>query len=157
MEAEISIGPARVDEAEQILKLQYLCFQSQAALYDDWEMPPLVQTLRGMLREYDHKEILAARLGDEVVGSVRAKVECGVCRIDRLIVHPKLQGFGLGARLMQEIEGGFPEAERFELFTGHKSESNLRLYRRLGYEAYREEAESPKVTLLHMRKPGHGQ
>jgi hypothetical protein len=58
---------------------------------------------------------------------------------------------------MREIEADFPEAESFELFTGYKSKSNLRLYRRLGYEAYREEVESLKVTLVHMRKPGPGQ
>lgn len=145
-----------MSEAEQLLKLQYLCFQSQAAIYDDWSMPPLTQTLGELLAEYDAKTVLAARLGEEVVGSVRAGMEDGVCHVDRLVVHPRLRGHGLGTRLMGEIEGRFPDAERFELFTGHKSEANLRLYRGLGYEAHREEVESSKVTLVHMRKPGVG-
>ncbi|WP_200900278.1 GNAT family N-acetyltransferase [Rubrobacter aplysinae] len=146
-----------MEEAGQILKLQYLCFQSQAALYRDYSLPPLTQTLRELLREYDHKEILAARLGGEIVGSVRAEMEAGVCSIQRLIVHPKLQGTGLGSRLMREIEAGFPGADSFGLCTGHKSGPSLRLYRGLGYEAYREEAESPSVTLIHMRKPNLGE
>jgi ribosomal protein S18 acetylase RimI-like enzyme len=157
VEKQISIGPARAGEAEQILKLQYLCFRYQAAIYDDWAMPPLTQTLGDLLQEYDHKKILVARLGGEVIGSVRAKMDGGACHIDRLMVHARRQGAGLGEGLMREIEADFPEAESFELFTGHKSESNLRLYRRLGYEAYREEVESLKVTLVHMRKPGPGQ
>jgi ribosomal protein S18 acetylase RimI-like enzyme len=156
VEREIRIGPALVEEAEQILELQYLCFQSQAALYDDWSLPPLRQTLRDLLREYDHKKILSARLGGEVIGSMRARMEGGSCFIDRLIVHPRLQGAGLGKKLMQEIEGRFPAAGSFELFTGHRSNINLRLYHGLGYYAYREEVESPRVTLVHMRKPGLG-
>jgi ribosomal protein S18 acetylase RimI-like enzyme len=153
---EISTGTARVDEARRILDLQYLCFRSQAAIYDDWAMPPLTQTLGELIQEYDHKKILVARLGDEVIGSVRARMDGKACHIDRLMVHPERQGDGLGERLMREIEADFPEADSFELFTGHRSESNLRLYCRLGYEAYREEVESDRVTLIHMRKPAPG-
>jgi ribosomal protein S18 acetylase RimI-like enzyme len=67
------------------------------------------------------------------VGSVRGRLEGDTCHIGRLVVHPRLQRRGIGARLMREIEGRFPKARRYELFTGHLSEGNLRLYRRLGY------------------------
>jgi hypothetical protein len=39
------ILPARVREAEAILKLQYLCYQTEAALYDDSTIAPLTQSL----------------------------------------------------------------------------------------------------------------
>jgi hypothetical protein len=54
---------------------------------------------------------------------------------------------------MREIEASFPEAERYELFAGHLSEGNLRLYRRLGYEEFREEAISPALRLVYLEKP----
>ncbi len=149
---DVEIGPARVEEAEQILKLQRLSYQTEAALYDDWTLPPLTQTLRELLEHYDDHTILVARLGDEVVGSVRAHLEDGTCQVGRLVVHPRLQRRGLGTRLMREIEASFPEAERFELFTGHLSEGNLRLYRSLGYEEVREEAISPTLRLVYLRK-----
>jgi ribosomal protein S18 acetylase RimI-like enzyme len=151
---DVVIGPARVGEAEQILKLQRLCYQTEAALYDDWTLPPLTQTLRELLEQYDDHTILVARLGQEVVGSVRARLEDGTCHVGRLVVHPRLQGRGLGTRLMRKIEASFPEAERYELFTGHLSEGNLRLYRRLGYEEFREEVISPTLRLVYLGRPG---
>lgn len=154
MATQTVVGPARVGEAEQILKLQYLCYQTEAALYEDHSLPPLTQTLWELLSEYDNHSILAARLEDEVVGSVRARLESGTCYVGRLIVHPRLQGRGLGTRLVREVEASFPEVERYELFTGHLSEGNLRLYHRLGYAKFREEAVSSRLSLVYLEKPG---
>ena len=39
MATEPTIGPARVGEAKQILKLQFLCYQSEAALYEKHSIP----------------------------------------------------------------------------------------------------------------------
>ena len=55
---------------------------------------------------------------------------------------------------MRVIEGRFSAADRYELFTGHLSERNIRLYRRLGYEKFREEAISPRLRLVYLEKPG---
>jgi hypothetical protein len=44
------------------------------------------------------------------------------------------------------------EAMRFELFTGSRSEGNIRLYRRHGYEITRRERLSEQVTLVLMSK-----
>ena len=150
----VAIGSARVDEAGQILELQRLCYQTEAARYDDWTLPPLTQTLRELLDQYEDHTILVARLGEEVVGSVRARLEDGACHVGRLVVHPRLQGRGLGTRLMREIEASFPGAERYELFTGHLSERNLRLYRGLGYTEFREQVVSPGLRLVYLEKPG---
>ena len=149
---DLAIGAARVEEAEQILKLQRLCYRPEAALYDDWTIPPLTQTLWELLEQYEDHTVLVARLEGEVVGSVRARLEAGTCHVGRLVVHPRLQRRGLGTRLMREIEASFPEAERYELFTGHLSDGNLRLYRSLGYKEVREEEVSPALRLVYLRK-----
>jgi ribosomal protein S18 acetylase RimI-like enzyme len=149
---DVVIRSAVAGEAEQILGLQRLCYRSEAELYKDWSIPPMTQTLPELLAEYEDHEVLVARLGDEVVGSVRGREEGGTCRIGRLIVLPRLQRRGIGGRLMGELEGRFPRAERFELFTGHKSEGNLRLYRHLGYEEVREQQVSPRLRLVYLQK-----
>jgi hypothetical protein len=74
------------------------------------------------------------------------------CMIGRLIVHPDYQNRGIGTRLMNEIERCFDEAKRFELFTGHKSERNIALYRKLGYRIFRSEKISGNLTLVYMEK-----
>jgi ribosomal protein S18 acetylase RimI-like enzyme len=141
------IRSARACDAERILKLQYLCYQTEAKLYEDYAIPPLAQTLGSLLGEYDTHEILAARRGNEVVGSVRGRLVDGTCHIGRLIVHPRLQRRGLGARLMYTIEEYFASTDRYELFTGHLSEANLHLYRRLGYSEVRRETISSELML----------
>jgi hypothetical protein len=41
----------------------------------------------------------------------------------------------------------------FTLFTGHKSEANLRLYERKGYVRVRDEQLNDDVTLVHLDRP----
>ncbi len=156
MNPETVIGLARVREAEQILMLQYLCFQGEAALYDDYGLSPLTQTLQALLEQYDTHVILVARLGHEVVGSVRGRVVGATCEIGRLIVHPRLRRSGLGTRLMQAMEEAVSDVLWYELFTGHRSVHNLRLYRRLGYRELRTEEVSPALRLIYLRKAARG-
>ncbi|MFC0849376.1 GNAT family N-acetyltransferase [Streptomyces noboritoensis] len=156
MGMSVTISAAREGDCEQILKLQYLCYQSEAELYGDYSIEPLTQTLDGLRDELGSGYALVARLGDEVVASVRGSVDAsGTGRIDKLIVHPRMQGHGLGSRLLSAIEEHFAgqlSAKRFRLFTGHRSESNLRLYRKHGYAPVATEALSPGLSLVTLEK-----
>ncbi|EYT78465.1 MULTISPECIES: GNAT family N-acetyltransferase [unclassified Streptomyces] len=137
MGMSVTISEAAEQDAEQILKLQYLCFQSEAALYGNYRIDPLVETLDALRHEVADECVFVARLGDEVVGSVRGRVtEDGAADIGKLCVHPRLQGHGIGARLLGAVEAALAEERqvtRFRLHTGRRSEGNLRLYRRVGY------------------------
>ncbi|CAG6396446.1 GNAT family N-acetyltransferase [Streptomyces cocklensis] len=138
MGMSVTISTAESSDAEKILKLQYLCYQSEAELYGDYSIEPLTQTLEDLRAELSGGCVLVARLGEEVVGSVRGAVDDdGTARIGKLIVHPRLQRHGLGGRLLHALEDRLAaeaEAKRYRLFTGHRSEVNLRMYRKLGYE-----------------------
>ncbi|MEU2288304.1 GNAT family N-acetyltransferase [Streptomyces sp. NPDC013178] len=138
MGMSVTISVATEQDAEQIFRLQYLCFQSEAALYGNYRIAPLVQSLDEVRQELASDCVFVARLGDEVVGSVRGSItEDGAAAIGKLCVHPRLQGHGIGARLLRAAESALAEergAKKFRLFTGHRSEGNLRLYRRVGYE-----------------------
>ncbi|MFF9023392.1 GNAT family N-acetyltransferase [Streptomyces eurythermus] len=138
MGMSVTISAATEQDAEQIFRLQYLCFQSEAALYGNYRIDPLVQTLDSVRQEVATDCVFVARLGEEVVGSVRGKVtEDGAAAIAKLCVHPRLQGHGIGARLLRAAEAALTErhgATRFRLHTGHRSEGNLRLYRKVGYQ-----------------------
>ena len=137
MGMSVIISVAAEDDAEQILKLQYLGYQGEAELYGDWGIEPLTQTLDSLRAELAERHVLVARLGDEVVGTVRGRVdESGVGRIGRLVVHPRMQRHGLGGRLLDAMERLLLEdgpVEAFRLFTGHRHLGNLRLYTRQGY------------------------
>lgn len=156
MGMSVTISAATEHDAEQILKLQYLCFQNEAAQYGDYGIEPLTQTLDDFRVESRSCTVLVARLGDEVVGSVRGTVDGdGTARIGRLIVHPRLQRHGLGGRLLAAIEDSLAAegaAKRYHLVTGSgRSEGNLRLYRRYGYAPAGTERDRT-VTLTAMTK-----
>jgi len=143
---------ATLDDAAAILVLQKRAYESEARLYNDWTLPPLTQTLAAILEEFASSVVLKALAGDRLVGSVRARETDGLCQIGRLVVEPELQGRGIGTTLMRHIESQFPGARAFELFTGSRSEGNLRLYERLGYQRAREKVLSPSVTLVFLEK-----
>jgi len=74
-----------------------------------------------------------------LAGSVRGSQHGATCLVERLMVHPDHQRQGIGAALLHALEDRFPTAHRFELFTGHKSEDNIRLYQKLGYAEFHRE------------------
>lgn len=149
--------PVRVERADAadastILALQKLAYLSEARLYDDPALPPLTQTLESLIEELAASVALRALDGTRLAGSVRARESDGICHVGRLVVHPDSQGRGIGTMLMLEIERAFPAAARFQLFTGSRSERNIRLYERLGYVRSHEKVVSPSVTLVFMEK-----
>ncbi|KUN36978.1 GNAT family N-acetyltransferase [Streptomyces longwoodensis] len=157
MGMSVTISVATEQDAEQIFRLQYLCFQSEAALYGNYRIDPLVQSLDSVREELAADCVYVARLGDEVVGSVRGRVtEDGAAAIGKLCVHPRLQGHGIGARLLRAAEAaleGERGATRFRLHAGHRSEGSLRLYRRVGYETVGTAQGTDGVPMIVLEKP----
>ncbi|MFI6349635.1 GNAT family N-acetyltransferase [Streptomyces sp. NPDC050560] len=160
MGMSVTISAADERDAEQILKLQFLCYQSEAELYGDYGIEPLTQTLAQLTQELAGGIVLVAKLGDEVVASVRGTVDAdGTGRIAKLIVHPRMRRHGLGGRLLIAIEqrlfadGAAGAAQRFELFTGHRSERNLRLYQKHGYQRVGTDRVGDTLTTVTLSKP----
>jgi ribosomal protein S18 acetylase RimI-like enzyme len=143
---------AAIEDAEQILKLQTLAYQSEAEIYQDYNIPPLTQTIAEIKEEFVNQTFLKAVDGKNIIGSVRAYSDGNSCFIGRLIVHPDSQGKGIGTRLMNAIEAHFPDAQRCELFTGTKSIANIRLYDRLGYRPFKELVVNESLSLVFMEK-----
>lgn len=154
MLSDISFEQANLGDAEEILALQKLAYQSEAALYNDYAIPPLTQSLDEMRADFQKQVVFKACLDGQITGSVRGYVKNNTGYIGRLIVHPAFQGRGIGTRLMKEIEGYFGQVNRYEIFTGDRSERNVSLYQKLGYRIFRTERLTDKVTLVYMEKKG---
>ncbi len=143
---------AMVTDAGELLALQKLAYRSEAEIYNDYNLPPLVQTLEGMEEDFKNQFFLKAVLEGRIIGSVRAHAKEETCYIGRLIVHPDFQGRGIGTRLMNEIERVFDRCKRFELFTGEKSERNLCLYQKLGYRIFKTAKISDQTNIVYLEK-----
>jgi len=143
---------AERDDLQEILDLQYLAYQSEAMLLNNFSIPPLKQTIEEVKQEFDNGIFLKVVDKDGVIiGSVRAYAKNGTLFIGKLIVQPNLQGQGIGTNLLTEIEKVCPQ-ERCELFTSDRSEKNIRLYERLGYVKFREQEVTPELKFIYLRK-----
>jgi ribosomal protein S18 acetylase RimI-like enzyme len=148
----LKIKAADVKDSEQIIQLQRLAYQSEAELYQDWTIPPLMQTVENLAQEFTSLIILTAIINGEIVGSVRAKLENDVAHIGRLIVHPDFQKQGIGSALLQKIEEILGHAKSYELFTGSKSKNNIQLYLAHNYKISHTKDISDRVTLVYLCK-----
>jgi ribosomal protein S18 acetylase RimI-like enzyme len=146
------IEKALAEDMREILDLQRKAFAPVAVLVNDMNIPPMTQTYEDMAGEYDQRYFLKYTLDGKIVGSVCGYMDAhGACQIERLIVDPDYQKRGIGQMLMREIERRFAGCDRYELFTGEKTQNTVRLYTRLGYEKTHTE-DMDGVSLVYMRK-----
>lgn len=147
----MEILEATIEDAEQILRLQKRAYQSEAKLNCDDTIPPLTQSLNEMVAEFSKKFIIKVVGKDGIIGSGQAQFESGTCYIGRMAVEPSLRGRGIGSQILKTIEKKFSSANRYELFTGEKSSSNIAMYQRRGYQIFKK-ASAGKTAIVFMEK-----
>jgi ribosomal protein S18 acetylase RimI-like enzyme len=148
----MKIERATISDAGEILVLQKLAYRSEAEIYNDFNIPPMVQTLEGIEKDFGNHFFLKALMDGKIIGSVRAYEKDGTCYVGRLIVHPDFQNQGIGKTLMDEIEKIFHTYERFELFTGDRSGRNIYLYQKLGYMIFKTSKITDQTTIVHLER-----
>lgn len=148
----VTLEKAIISDAEEILLVQKLAYKSESELYNDFTIPPMTQTLQNIRDEFDRQIFLKAMVDERIIGSVRAFEQGETCHIGRLMVHPDYQCHGIGKKLMNEIESLFKSCKRFELFTGSKSEKNIRLYQIIGYKIFKTKKVTDNITLVYLEK-----
>lgn len=148
----IIITQANLDDAEEILELQKLCFQVQAKIYNDYNIPPITEDIKAYRKDFSNYYFLKAYSHTKIIGSVRWFIKDETAYISRLIVHPEYRDKGLGVSLMKEVEKRLSDIKRFELFTGYKSERNIYIYKKLGYNVFKKEKSNYDIELLFMEK-----
>jgi ribosomal protein S18 acetylase RimI-like enzyme len=148
---EAHVSRLERDELPDALALQKMAFMTEAALYANHHLPPLEEQFADITLEFNRKTFLKARLEETLVGVVRGLVIGGTGFIQRLAVHPRFRGRGIGSSLVHNLESHL-NCSRFELFTGTRSTDNIRLYERLGYRRFEERQLDARVRLVLMEK-----
>jgi GNAT superfamily N-acetyltransferase len=148
----LNIKNAELIDLPSILDLQKLCYQENAKRYNDYKIPPLIQTIEELEAEFKQSVILKAEESSIIIGSIRAYEKNGICYIGRVIVHPDRQNKGIGKKMMLEIESRFPDVLKYELFTGFKDEKNIYFYTTLGYKIFKEENHGDKMKFVFLEK-----
>ncbi len=148
----MKICRATENDLPEILDLQYLAYQSEAALFESKDIPPLKQTLDELTDEFNNGVILKLVTEEDIIiGSVRANLKDKTAYIGKLMVHPDYRRKGLGSKLLTEIENCFPQ-KRYELFTSTKSVDNIRLYQKMGYVIFDQKEVSDGLVFIYMQK-----
>lgn len=152
MSTEYKITRASEEDLQEILDLQHLAYQSEAALFGRKDIQPLTETLNELAEEYKAGTVL--KMTDEngkIIGSVRGKEADGTLYIGKLMVHPDHQRKGYGRRLVTAIEECCP-GRRYELFTSTRSVNNIRLYESLGYKKFDERDADGEIRFVYLEK-----
>lgn len=152
MTTELAINRADISDLEEILKLQKVAYLQEAEIYNDFSIPPLTQDIDTLKIESQNGVVIKAEINGQIIGSVRAELVDNICKIGKLIVKPDFQNQGIGKKLMTEIERIFKTCSTYELFTGDKSEKNLKLYRKLGYVDFKVERINDNLKMIYLQK-----
>ena len=147
----MTVQKASQDDLQEILELQHLAYQSEAALFGNKDIPPLKETIEELTEEFNKGTILKLVEDDKIIGSVRAYAKNGTAYIGKLMVHPDHRCKGYGSLLLNEIEKYFPDC-RYELFTSTRSEDNIRLYQKFGYMIFDRKEITDELVFVYLEK-----
>ena len=135
---DLQIIPATMEDLGNILRLQKDCYQTEAELHNEYNIPPLVQSLESVKEDFINGTMfLKGVIDGKVIASVRGFSRNGTAYIGRLIVKKEFQNNKIGQRLMHAIESCLDDCSRYELFTGYKSEKNIKLYQKFLHKCRR--------------------
>jgi ribosomal protein S18 acetylase RimI-like enzyme len=145
----VKITSAKLKDAP----LVYEIMQAAFAEYLGTLNPPSgahVETVENVIEVMRQGGAVLAWDGDQAVGSVRYLLrEDGGCYIGRVSVLPSHRGRGIASDMMRAIEAIAREHDCAHLEIGVRLvlESNINLYRRLGYD----------VASIYLHPKGNGQ
>ena len=150
---DISIKQANLSDAEEILALQKLVFKNETKAYEHCAIPPLTETLEKIKYELSYKTFLKAVDGEKIIGSIRGHKDGDTCHMEKLFVHPTLQGHGIGTQLFKEMEKYFiDKVARIQISTDNDNHRNVSLYQAFGYKSYKIDKIADGAEFVYMEK-----
>lgn len=150
---DLQISAALREDLPQILELQKECYLSEAELYNQYNIPPLTQTLESLNEEFDKGWLFLKVPHDgKIIATGRGRLVDGTAHIAKLAVKKEYQNQKLGQMMLHDLETRLVNCTRYELFTGHKSDRNLYLYRKKGYVEFKRQVINDNLTLVYLEK-----
>ncbi|WP_144127881.1 GNAT family N-acetyltransferase [Catellatospora sichuanensis] len=130
----LRLAIAQPDDLAELLVLQRCCWVQEAIANDTLDLSPLRETLDDLRESMSTWQQWCVRRNGRLVAAVRAREHGSGWLIGRLMVAPDQAGNGIGSWLLAYAEQQAPaETAYYELFTGHRSTSNIKRYERAGY------------------------
>ncbi len=151
----LRIQRARLEDANSIYQIQQESFRDLYETYQDAHSPykesreRLLEKMKRPLTEH-----YLIYLDRELIGFSRVKVNRDQTDIwlGTTAILPAYQKKGYGYQAIQEIEKQYPTAKRWTLDTILQEKHLVRLYKKLGYVAYKTEPVQEGMDLVYMEK-----
>ena len=144
------VRPARPADAGELLTLQRCCWVDEAQVNEALHIAPLDESLADVRAGIEEWLTFVVRFEGRLVSSGRCRAAGeGTWEVGRLMVVPDLTGRGIGRWMLEYVEAAAPAGTTsYRLFTGARSDRNLRMYRRAGYRVSREPGPAPGTVVL---------
>jgi ech hydrogenase subunit C len=149
-------APASKSDAAGIHSLRKVVGQAEAEKLGDESHPMAQQTAAELEQEMESKTFFKAVLNGKVIGSVCGSAINGTVSIEGFAVHPYFNNTVVARRLLGEIEGSFGKGKEFHIAVGEKSDRLLTELAQSGYQRYKMEPFSPKITRVWLKKEKEG-
>jgi len=134
----INLIKAKIEDAEEIHKMQLLAFKELLDRYQDYEISPGAEKLERVIEriKQDTTDYFIIKYDNRPVGAIRIckLYEEGQCRISPIFIIPEYQNKGIAQKVFQIIEEKYKPENGWNLDTILEEKGNCHLYERMGYK-----------------------
>jgi len=134
----INLIKAKIEDAEEIHKMQLLAFKELLDRYQDYEISPGAEKLERVIEriKQDTTDYFIIKYDNRPVGAIRIRklYEEGQCRISPIFIIPEYQNKGIAQKVFQIIEEKYKPENGWNLDTILEEKGNCHLYERMGYK-----------------------
>ncbi|RPJ96397.1 GNAT family N-acetyltransferase [Rummeliibacillus sp. TYF005] len=125
------INIKNLESAERVLSVQFPSYRIEAALLDNYEIPPLKDTVAS-LHNCD-ETFFGYFIDEELCGVISVKLEEDIVDIHRLFVHPNHLRKGIAKKLLYFLQEEFHDAKKMIVTTGSKNSPAIEFYQKNGF------------------------
>ena len=153
----VRLEKATEADAEAIWDMQVKAFAPLLDKYRDYDTNPANEKIDRVIDRINHPNGGFYKIvhGEMLTGAICAYWKGSETEywISPMFISPEFQGKGIAQSVLRLIEGKFPQAETWELWTIREEERNCNLYEKMGYRPLGEEQIlNEKTSLVHYIK-----
>ena len=152
---KVTIERSKVEEAEELVRVQIASFHSDAVFYPGVEEggPPGYDSADLMRRKIAEDIAYTIRTDGKIVGGVMLfEKAAGHLHLDVIFVDPALHNKGIGSKAMAFLSAAYPDV-RWTLDTPVYAVRNHHFYEKFGYIRVGERVEPDGFKLYAYEKP----
>ncbi|WP_299510617.1 GNAT family N-acetyltransferase [uncultured Rummeliibacillus sp.] len=144
------INIKNLESAERVLSVQFPSYRIEAALLDNYEIPPLKDTVAS-LHNCD-ETFFGYFIDEELCGVISVKLEEDIVDIHRLFVHPNHLRKGIAKKLLYFLQEEFHDAKKMIVTTGSKNSPAIEFYQKNGFTMLKEITVEENLSLTLFEK-----